>query len=109
MSMFAIMRPCSSVRLPMMHKFIPTLLLLAAMPATAQMPGEQLSDLPKPHDYVLKRSSSYDRTGGNADARQVAPGDAITVLDEAWPGEISHICFTIPPNANYHLNHIPLP
>src|SRR5258708_7705335 len=108
MSMFAIMRPCSSVRLPMMHKFIPTLLLLAAMPATAQMPGEQLSDLPKLHDYVLKRSSSYDRTGGNADARQVAPGDAITVLDEAGPGQISHIWFTIADNEKYHLKRIVL-
>ncbi len=92
----------------MMHKFIPTLLLLAAMPATAQMPGEQLSDLPKLHDYVLKRSSSYDRTGGNADARQVAPGDAITVLDEAGPGQISHIWFTIADNEKYHLKRIVL-
>jgi hypothetical protein len=33
-----------------------------------------LATLPQPKDYVLKRVSSYDRTGANADRRQVAPG-----------------------------------
>ena len=91
-----------------MHRFIPFLLLLATMPAAAQMPGEPLSDLPKPHDYLLKRSSSYDLSGGNADARPVTAGGAITVMDEAGPGEISHIWFTIADNENYHIKRIVL-
>ena len=44
------------------------LLLASARGLSAQIASDQLSELPKPHDYALKRSSSYDRTGGNADA-----------------------------------------
>ncbi|HKW19093.1 MAG TPA: glycoside hydrolase family 172 protein [Terriglobales bacterium] len=67
-----------------------------------------LMDLPKPHNYVLKRSSSYDRTGGNADFRSVPSGETITVLDEDGPGVISHIWFTIADNEQYHLKRIVL-
>jgi hypothetical protein len=83
-------------------------LLLSTGIASAQMPGDWLSDLPKSHDYVLKRSSSYDRSGGNADARPVSPGGTITVLDEAGPGQISHIWFTIADKEQYHLKKIVL-
>src|SRR5690348_13450941 len=83
-------------------------LLGAAGLASAQNPVDQLSDLPKLHDYVLKRSSSYDRTGGNADARPVAGGSTITVLDEAGPGQISHVWFTIADREPYHLKKIVL-
>jgi hypothetical protein len=82
--------------------------LLFTGTASAQMPSDWLSDLPKPHDYILKRSSSYDRSGGNADARPVAPGGTITVLDEAGPGQISHIWFTIADKEQYHLKKIVL-
>ncbi|MBO0911089.1 MAG: DUF2961 domain-containing protein [Acidobacteria bacterium] len=67
-----------------------------------------LSGLPNLQAYVLKRSSSYDRSGANADFRVVAPGDTITVLDENGPGEISHIWFTIADRENYHLKRIVL-
>jgi Protein of unknown function (DUF2961) len=83
-------------------------LLLTAATSSAQINRGQLSDLAKPHDYVLKRSSSYDRSGGNADARPVAPGSSITVLDENGPGEISHIWFTIADREEYHLKKIVL-
>ena len=84
------------------------LLLAAAGSLAAQTASDQMSDLPKPHDYVLKRSSSYDRTGGNADARPVPAGGTITVLDENGPGEVSHIWFTIADREQHHLKKIVL-
>ena len=82
--------------------------LLLAGVAYPQGPDSQLSDLPKPHDYVLHRSSSYDRTGGNADARPVRAGGEITVLDENGPGQISHVWFTIADKEAKHLKKIVL-
>ena len=67
-----------------------------------------LPDLAQARDYVLKRASSYDRSGGNRDARQVLPGAAITVFDEKGPGEISHIWFTIADKEPLHLKKIVL-
>jgi len=90
-----------------MFRLIP-LLLLAAISAGAQDWGAQLSNLAKGQNYRLRRSSSYDRTGGNADARQVAPGDTIAVLNENGPGQISHIWFTIADKEDKHLKKIVL-
>jgi len=85
----------------------PVILLAIACLSAAQAPNA-VSGLPQLHRYVLKRSSSYDRTGGNEDARQVAPGSAITVFDEDGPGEISHIWFTIADKEEKHLKKIVL-
>src|SRR5581483_4483819 len=90
-----------------MFRFIP-LLLFAAISVKAQDWGVRLSDLAQARNYRLRRSSSYDRTGGNADARQVAPGDTITVLDEDGPGQISHIWFTIADKEDKHLKKVVL-
>ena len=67
-----------------------------------------LATLPSPHNYRQRRSSSYDRTGGNDDFRVVPPGQTITVLDENGPGEISHVWFTIADKEKYHLKRIVL-
>lgn len=84
-------------------------LFLAAGPGVyAQNKVDLLSDLAKPHNYKLKRISSYDRTGGNADARPVAPGETLALLDEAGPGEITHIWVTIASRERYHLKKIVL-
>jgi hypothetical protein len=83
------------------------ILLLAATAASAQAQSD-LASAPQLRDYVLKRSSSYDRTGGNADARHVAAGDTIAVLDEDGPGQISHIWFTIADKEDKHLKKIVL-
>ena len=40
----------------------------------AQTASEWLAGLPQPKDYIQKRASSYDRSGGNADYRKIAPG-----------------------------------
>ena len=92
-----------------MRKAVPLIIMLAlAMPAMAQNFSDWLGQLPEPHSYVLKRVSSYDRTGGNADYRQVAPGETFTVLDEPGPGVITHVWFTIADGERFHLKKIVL-
>ena len=70
--------------------------------------GSSLSSLPETHDYVLKRVSSYDRSGGNADYRTIEPGATLTVLDESGPGIITHVWFTLADDEMYHLKKIVL-
>ena len=84
------------------------LLLGIAGPAHGQDAANSVSDLTRPHDYVLKRSSSYDRSGGNADYRPLAPGDTLTLLDEHGPGEVSHVWITIASDEQYHLKKMVL-
>jgi len=67
-----------------------------------------LAGLPQPKDYVQKRSSSYDRTGGNEDYRRVAPGATLTLLDEAGPGIITHVWVTIASPERFHLKKLVL-
>src|SRR3982750_939888 len=76
--------------------------------ANAQDWRTQISSLAQSQNYRMRRSSSYDRSGGNADARPVAPGASITVLDEAGPGQISHVWFTIADKEEKHLKKIVL-
>ena len=95
-----------------MNRTIPVLLgfFLSVLPGAvfAQSPGDLLSGLTKPHDYVLKRVSSYDRTGGNDDYRPLAAGETLTLLDEAGPGEISHVWITIASDERFHLKRMVL-
>ena len=84
------------------------LVLLFAMAATAQNPSAWLADVPQTKDYVQHRSSSYDRSGGNADARTIAPGETLTLLDEAGPGLITHLWVTIASDDPHHLKALVL-
>ncbi|HVX65908.1 MAG TPA: glycoside hydrolase family 172 protein [Bryobacteraceae bacterium] len=54
------------------------------------------------------KQSSYDRTGGNADAWPIAPGGSKEVFNSEGPGVISHIWFTIAAQGEYHLKEIVL-
>ena len=45
-------------------------------------------------DARTGRSSSFDRTGANADAIGIAPGEARVIADIAGPGRITHIWLT---------------
>lgn len=83
-------------------------LCVPAFTQSEMMGGDVLSSLPTPRDYVQKRSSSYDRSGGNADSREIAPGETLTLLDEAGPGTITHIWFTIASGETYHLKKLVL-
>ena len=68
---------------------------------SAQLPGLVL-----PRDYVQKRVSSYDRTGGNDDFVKIAPGETISLLDASGPGMITHIWITIASQERYHLKKL---
>src|SRR5580658_4814623 len=65
-------------------------------------------DLTQPQDYVLKRVSSFDRSGGNADYRQIAPGQTLTVLDADGPATLTHIWFTLSSPETAHLKKLVL-
>jgi hypothetical protein len=95
-----------------MHKWM---LLIAGIIfpvcATGQSCGETpmaLSALSRPPDYSLQRVSSYDHSGGNADAREIAPGTAVDVLNAEGPGIITHIWFTISSPESLHLKKLVL-
>ncbi len=81
---------------------------IATFPACAQELSGMLSNLTEPRDYVQHRVSSYDRTGGNADYREIAPGQTFTMLDEAGPGVITHVWITIASGEHYHLKKLVL-
>jgi hypothetical protein len=85
-----------------------TLLLMVSCGALFGQDRNWLSSLTDPHDYVQKRVSSYDRSGGNDDFRAVAPGETLTILDEAGPGTITHIWFTFSSDEMYHLKKVVL-
>ena len=90
-----------------------TIFAFAAVSAEAQScidagPGDQLASLPHVHDYVQHRSSSYDRSGGNADARPIEPAATLTVLDENGPGVVTHVWFTISAPDGRHLKQLVL-
>lgn len=84
------------------------LLLLAGSGVAAAQNRESLGALTQPHDYVQKRISSYDRSGGNADYRTIAPGETLTVVDEAGPGVITHVWFTLASDEMHHLKKLVL-
>ena len=69
---------------------------------------EVLPKLINPHEYVQKRASSYDRTGGNADFVQIKPGETLTLLDSAGPAIITHLWITISSPEEFHLKKLVL-
>jgi len=89
------------------------IILLAAVFLSFRLVGyAQLAswqpDVARQQTYTPHRASSADPRGANADARRVAPGATLTVLDVDGPGEISHIWFTIADNESYHLKRVVL-
>ncbi len=78
------------------------------LPLFTQDSSTWLSSLPQAKDYVQHRSSSYDRSGGNGDARGVAPGETLTLLDDNGPGIVSHVWVTIASDDPNHLKALVL-
>ena len=78
------------------------------VPVFSQDPGAWLADLSQARNYVQKRVSSYDRSGGNGDARSIAAGETLTLLDETGPGLISHVWVTIASDDPNHLKALVL-
>ena len=65
------------------------LLLLVSCAAVYGQSQAWLGGLAEPRDYIQKRVSSYDHSGGNRDYKTIAPGDTLTILDEHGPGIIT--------------------
>jgi hypothetical protein len=85
--------------------------LLVAQPAPANalsvLPSS-LAALPKLRNYRTGRSSSYDRTGANADFISIDPGASATLLESKGPGMVTHIWFTINSSEDFHLKKLVL-
>ncbi len=79
-----------------------------SLPMFSQDPASWVNSLPQAKDYVQHRASSYDRSGGNADYRTIAPGETLTLLDENGPGTISHVWITIASDDPHHLKALVL-
>ena len=63
---------------------------------------KDLMNLTRPQNYRSARESSWDKSGGNADAWPIAPGETKILADLKGPGVISHIWFTIAsPDVHY--------
>ena len=86
--------------------------LFGGTAAQAQTPGvhqeSTTGDLSLPryalaHDYRSLKQSSYDRSGGNADARPIPAGGTLEVFQADGPGVITHIWFTIAAPSPMHL------
>ena len=81
---------------------------VVSMSGLAWGQGAILDTLTTTHHYVQKRVSSYDKTGGNGDAIGIAPGATATLFDQAGPGLITHIWFTIASPEDLHLKKLVL-
>lgn len=56
----------------------------------------KLQQLAQITNAVSRRSSSWDRTGGNVDClTDLAPGDTALLLDTSGPGKVTHIWITV--------------
>jgi hypothetical protein len=88
--------------------FISLLILLAVLPSSSAQTATTQVDLTQPQDYVLKRVSSFDRSGGNADYRQIPAGQTLTVLDVNGPGTLTHVWFTLSSREATHLKKLVL-
>ncbi|MGD0479230.1 MAG: glycoside hydrolase family 172 protein [Terracidiphilus sp.] len=69
---------------------------------------EKLFALSRLRNYKNRRSSSWDRTGGNADWLRVDQGTAATVLDVTGAGVVTHVWFTINSPDPMHLKNLVL-
>jgi hypothetical protein len=85
----------------------------AAPPAEPSAPSESsesqaLFAQSRLRNYKARRSSSWDRSGGNGDAVPVAAGASATLLDITGPGVITHVWFTIATEDEHHLKNLVL-
>src|ERR1017187_1468003 len=81
-----------------------------AAPLAAPEPvvPEVLFSLARLRDYKTRRSSSWDRTGGNNDAIPVEAGHTATLLDITGAGVVTHLWFTINSPDPMHLKNLVL-
>jgi len=78
-----------------------------ASPGESTAP-EDMFPLARLRSYKTRRSSSWDRTGGNGDAVPVEAGQSATLLDVTGAGAVTHIWFTIASDDPHHLKNLVL-
>ena len=88
--------------------FLPVLFSVLPQFLFAQTQWPPKLDLTQPQDYVLKRVSSADPTGANADFREIQPGATLTLMDANGPGLLTHIWITVASDEAYHLKKLVL-
>jgi hypothetical protein len=90
---------------------------LNATPAAAGAMAPPMPDAAAPEDlfsqarlrsYKTRRSSSWDRSGGNGDAVPVEPGQSATILEVEGAGVVTHLWFTISSPDPHHLKNLVL-
>jgi hypothetical protein len=70
--------------------------LVGLLSAGLSVAGQDLlRNLGRPQEYVSRRVSSYDRTGGNRDAIAIGPGETAVLAEIPGPGAIHHLWVTI--------------
>jgi hypothetical protein len=79
----------------------------SAAPGEPEVP-EEIFALARLRNYKNLRSSSWDRTGGNADSVAVDPGQTATLLDVSGAGAVTHMWFTINSPDPMHLKNLVL-
>jgi hypothetical protein len=77
-------------------------------PELAPAIEDQLFAQARLRNYKTRRSSSWDRTGGNDDWVRVEPASAATLLDVTGAGVVTHIWFTINSSDRHHLKNLVL-
>ena len=80
----------------------------AVAQTTTETAPEESFALARLRNYRNLRSSSWDRTGGNADWVTVDAGQAATLLDVEGAGVVTHIWFTINSPDPMHLKNLVL-
>ncbi len=82
---------------------------LAVPPAKPEpAPLEDILALARLRNYKTRRSSSWDRTGGNNDWFTVEPGQSATLLEASGAGVVTHLWFTIDSSDPMHLKNLVL-
>jgi hypothetical protein len=88
--------------------FFPLFFGVLSQPLPAQTQRSSKIDLTRQQDYVLKRVSSADPSGANADFRRVDPGGVLTLMDANGPGMLTHIWITVASPEDNHLKKLVL-
>ena len=86
--------------------FFPLFGCVLSQSLLAQTQPSSKIDLTQQQDYVLKRVSSSDPSGANADFRQVDPGGILPLMDANGPGMLTHIWITVASPEAYHLKKL---
>ena len=73
-------------------------------PGPAPIDTGPLAGLALPHTGTAMHEGSWDRSGGNGDARPVEPGKTITLFDHQGAGIVRRFWVTIAPRSEMHIH-----